>query len=99
VVLRERQCRAMLATLLLSFGVPILLGGDELGRSQQGNINAYYQDNAITWFDWSAVDSDLLGFTKQLVALRRSHPYSAVAASWPELRPPRSAGSPPLARR
>ena len=74
LALRERQSRAMLATLLLSFGVPMLLGGDELGRSQQGNNNAYCQDNAITWFDWSAVDSDLLGFTKALVALRQSHP-------------------------
>ena len=74
LALRERQSRAMLATLLLSFGVPMLLGGDELGRSQQGNNNAYCQDNAITWFDWSAVDSDLLGFTKRLVALRQSHP-------------------------
>jgi isoamylase len=74
VVLRERQSRAMLATLLLSFGVPMLLGGDEMGRTQQGNNNAYCQDNEITWFDWSNQDSDLLGFTKALVDLRRSHP-------------------------
>jgi isoamylase len=74
VALRLRQSRAMLTTLLLSFGVPMLLGGDELGRSQHGNNNAYCQDNEITWFDWSNQDSHLLGFTKQLVALRRSHP-------------------------
>ncbi len=64
----------MLTTLLLSFGVPMLLGGDEFGRTQQGNNNAYCQDNEITWFDWSAVDQDLLAFTRRLVALRRQHP-------------------------
>ena len=51
----------MLTTLMLSFGVPMLLGGDELGRTQQGNNNAYCQDNAINWFDWSNVDEQLLG--------------------------------------
>ncbi len=74
VALRARQRRAMLTTLLLSFGVPLLLGGDELGRSQQGNNNAYCQDNPITWFDWSHVDNDLREFTKRLIALRRAHP-------------------------
>jgi isoamylase len=74
LALRERQSRAMLTTLLLSFGVPMLLGGDEMGRTQQGNNNAYCQDNEITWLDWSGVDSDLLGFTKRLLAFRRSHP-------------------------
>ena len=74
LALRGRQSRAMLTTLLLSFGVPMLLGGDEMGRTQQGNNNAYCQDNEITWFDWSSPDSDLLGFTRALVALRRSHP-------------------------
>ena len=72
--LRARQSRAMLATLLLSFGIPMLLGGDEMGRTQQGNNNAYCQDNEITWFDWSAPDTGLLEFTKQLVALRKAHP-------------------------
>ena len=66
--------RALLATLLLSFGVPMIVGGDELGRTQQGNNNAYCQDNAITWFDWSAVDEDLLAFTRRLIALRLAHP-------------------------
>jgi isoamylase len=74
VALRERQSRAMLTTLLLSFGVPMLLGGDEMGRTQNGNNNAYCQDNEITWLDWSGVDSDLLGFAKRLLAFRRSHP-------------------------
>ncbi len=72
--LRARQKRAFLVTLLLSAGVPLLLGGDELGRTQRGNNNAYCQDNEITWFDWSAVDQDLLRFTKGLIALRRGHP-------------------------
>jgi glycogen operon protein len=72
--LRSRQSRAMLATLLLSFGIPMIVGGDELGRTQHGNNNAYCQDNPITWFDWSAVDEDLLAFTRQLVALRQTHP-------------------------
>ena len=47
----------MLTTLLLSFGVPMLLGGDELGRTQHGNNNAYCQDNEISWFDWSSADA------------------------------------------
>ncbi|HET6985033.1 MAG TPA: glycogen debranching protein GlgX [Kribbella sp.] len=72
--LRARQSRAMLTTLLLSFGVPMLLGGDELGRTQQGNNNAYCQDNAISWFDWSTPDEQLTAFTKKLIALRRAHP-------------------------
>ncbi len=74
LALRARQSRAMLATLLLSFGVPLLLGGDEMGRTQQGNNNAYCQDNEISWFDWSAADTDLLAFTRNLVAFRRAHP-------------------------
>ncbi|MGO9293382.1 MAG: glycogen debranching protein GlgX [Streptosporangiaceae bacterium] len=74
LALRARQSRAMLATLLLSFGVPMLLGGDEMGRSQQGNNNAYCQDNEVSWFDWSAPDTGLLNFTRRLIALRRGHP-------------------------
>jgi isoamylase len=74
LALRARQSRAMLTTLLLSFGIPMLLGGDELGRTQQGNNNAYCQDNEITWFDWSQPDTDLLDFTRRLIALRREHP-------------------------
>jgi isoamylase len=72
--LRARQSRAMLATLLLSFGVPLLLGGDELGRTQNGNNNGYCQDNEITWLDWANADQDLLGFTQQVIAFRRAHP-------------------------
>jgi isoamylase len=72
--LRERQSRAMLTTVLLSFGVPMLLGGDERGRTQQGNNNAYCQDNEITWFDWSSADDELLAYTRRLIAFRREHP-------------------------
>jgi glycogen operon protein len=74
VALRGRQRRALLTTLLLSFGVPLLLGGDEIGRTQQGNNNAYCQDNEITWFDWPAADEDLLAFTRRLIAFRAQHP-------------------------
>ena len=74
LALRKRQSRAMIATQLLSFGVPLLLGGDERGRTQQGNNNAYCQDNEITWFDWSSADAELLAFTRRLVALRKEHP-------------------------
>jgi len=74
LALRAQRSRAMLCTLLLSFGVPMLLGGDELGRTQGGNNNAYCQDNEISWVDWSGADADLLSFVRRLVALRRSHP-------------------------
>jgi isoamylase len=71
--LRAGQSRAMLATLLLSLGVPMLLGGDELGRTQRGNNNAYCQDNEIAWFDWGSVDQDLLTFTREVLDTRRRH--------------------------
>jgi glycogen operon protein len=74
VALRLRQCRVLLATLFLSFGVPLLLGGDELGRTQQGNNNGYCQDNPISWYDWGRTDAELLSFVRQLVTLRREHP-------------------------
>ncbi|MBY5162471.1 glycogen debranching protein GlgX [Salsipaludibacter albus] len=72
--LRQRRARNMLTMLLLSQGVPMLLGGDELGRTQGGNNNAFCQDNETTWFDWAAADDDLVAFTAGLVALRRAHP-------------------------
>jgi glycogen operon protein len=74
LALRGRQQRNMLATILLSQGVPMLLHGDELGRTQGGNNNAYCQDTPISWIDWSAVDEDLLEFTRRAVALRAAHP-------------------------
>jgi glycogen operon protein len=75
VELRERQKRNMLATLLFSQGVPMLLGGDEIGRTQRGNNNAYCQDNELSWFDWDLDDRRraLLDFTRRLIALRRKH--------------------------
>ena len=74
--LRERQTRDFLATLLLSQGVPMLCGGDEIGRTQQGNNNAYCQDNELSWFDWrlDRRRRDLLAFTRRLIELRRQHP-------------------------
>jgi glycogen operon protein len=72
--LRTRQKRNFLVTLLLSQGIPMLLGGDELGRTQGGNNNAYCQDNEVSWFDWSRVDESLLGLTSALVGLRRGNP-------------------------
>ncbi len=74
LALRERQSRAMLSTLLLSFGVPLLVAGDEAGRTQQGNNNAYCQDNDITWVNWSSQDKELLAFTRRLIAFRKEHP-------------------------
>jgi glycogen operon protein len=74
--LRERQKRNFLATLALSQGVPMFLGGDEIGRTQQGNNNAYCQDNEISWFDWSLRDENLLllGWTRRLMEFRSRHP-------------------------
>ena len=74
LALRAQQRRNLLATLLLSQGVPMLLHGDELGRTQQGNNNAYCQDNEISWIDWSNLDEDLVVFTSAVIALRRDHP-------------------------
>jgi len=76
VELRERQKRNILTTLLLSQGVPMICGGDERGRTQRGNNNAYCQDNELSWFDWKLDHSDrkLLAFTQQLIALRQAHP-------------------------
>jgi isoamylase len=72
--LRSRQQRNFLATLFLSQGIPMLLGGDEIGRTQGGNNNAYCQDNETSWFDWEHADRELLDFTARLIALRRDHP-------------------------
>jgi glycogen operon protein len=74
VALRERQRRNMVTTLLLSQGVPMLLGGDEFGRSQGGNNNAYCQDNEISWYDWDEADDDFLRYVQRVVAFRHDHP-------------------------
>ncbi|MFP5271680.1 glycogen debranching protein GlgX [Coleofasciculus sp.] len=74
--LRNRQRRNFLVTLMLSQGVPMLLGGDEIGRTQDGNNNAYCQDSEISWFDWDLPEGNasLLNFTRQLIYFRRQHP-------------------------
>jgi isoamylase len=77
ISLRERQKRNLLATLLLSQGTPMMLAGDELGRTQKGNNNVYGQDNELSWIDWGAVTTDgrrLVEFTRKLIALRRAYP-------------------------
>ena len=74
--LRRRQAKNFIATLMLSQGVPMIVSGDEVLRTQRGNNNAYCQDNAISWFDWRLVDRnpDMLRFTQQLIALRLHQP-------------------------
>ena len=77
VALRERQKRNMLATLLLAQGTPMLLAGDEFGRTQRGNNNAYCQDNEISWVDWQGITPEgaaLAAFTRKLIALRQNFP-------------------------
>jgi glycogen operon protein len=86
--LRSRQSRNLLATLLLSQGVPMLLGGDEIGRTQRGNNNAYCQDNEVSWVDWEKADYDFFLFVSWLMALRREHVvfrqrrFNRKAADW-----------------
>jgi len=72
--LRARQRRNLLATVLISQGCPMILGGDEIGRTQRGNNNAYCQDNEIAWLDWQDVDDSMLRFTRRVIRLRREHP-------------------------
>lgn len=72
--LRNKQKRNLLTTLFLSQGVPMLVAGDEFSRTQDGNNNAYCQDNEISWLDWASKDESLLNFTKQLIQFRKEHP-------------------------
>ncbi|MFN2267399.1 MAG: glycogen debranching protein GlgX [Desulfonatronovibrio sp.] len=72
--LRGRQQRNFLVTLFLSQGVPMLLGGDEISRTQNGNNNAYCQDNEISWYDWANMDQELLDFTRKLIKYYLKHP-------------------------
>ncbi|MET0386840.1 MAG: glycogen debranching protein GlgX [Polyangiales bacterium] len=74
LALRHRQQRNMLATLFLSQGVPMVLAGDECGRTQRGNNNTYCQDNDLSYFDWESIDQDLLEFSRTLIAFYREHP-------------------------
>jgi len=77
---RDRQRRNFLGTLLVSAGVPMILGGDEIARSQGGNNNAYCQDSEISWFDWEQADLELLEFTRELITLRREN--AALRPDW-----------------
>ncbi len=74
---RDAIRRSLMATLLLSQGVPMILGGDEIGRTQQGNNNAYCQDNDISWYDWSHIDEPFLQQVKDLIAFRKAHPLTS----------------------
>lgn len=74
VQLRQQQKRNLLTTLFLSQGVPMLLAGDEISRTQKGNNNAYCQDNEISWLNWKKADKELLEFTQKLIHFRKSHP-------------------------
>ena len=71
---RAQRARNLLATVFLSQGTPMLLAGDEMGRTQRGNNNTYCQDNETSWIDWAAADTDLLSFARRLIALRRDNP-------------------------
>jgi isoamylase len=74
IALRNRQKRNFLTTLMFSQGIPMLLGGDEIGRTQGGNNNAYCQDNDITWYHWDKKDNELLYFVTKLIQFRKAHP-------------------------
>ena len=74
--MRKRQIKNFLLTLLISRGVPMLLGGDEFRRTQGGNNNAYCQDNETSWYDWSCLEQhrEIFRFTRGMIAFRRAHP-------------------------
>ncbi|MBE9463290.1 glycogen debranching protein GlgX [Dyadobacter subterraneus] len=74
ILLRQKQKRNLLTTMFLSQGVPMLMAGDEWGRTQQGNNNAYCQDNEISWLDWQSADPELLAYTKSLIRFCKEHP-------------------------
>jgi glycogen operon protein len=89
--LRARQQRNFITTLLLSQGIPMLVGGDEMGRTQQGNNNAYCQDNEISWFDWESMDRALVEFTRRVIRIRSEHPVFR-RRGWFKGRPLRGKG-------
>jgi isoamylase len=81
---RQRQKRNLLATLLLSAGTPMISGGDEIGRTQQGNNNAYCQDNPINWYDWNLNENQnsFMEFTRSLIQLRKRFPFAQASWQW-----------------
>jgi glycogen operon protein len=89
---RARQQRNLLTTVFVSQGVPMLLHGDELGRTQRGNNNAYCQDNEVSWVDWERADASLTAFVRRLAALRKTHPV--LRRGSPPLGEPRRPGGP-----
>jgi isoamylase len=93
---RNRQAKNMLATLLLSLGTPMLLGGDEMRRTQRGNNNPWCQDNEISWYDWRLVSrhADLHRFCREVIAFRRGHPAFRRPTFYGGSSDPRDAGSP-----
>jgi isoamylase len=93
--LRARQKKNLLATLMLSNGVPMLLAGDEFGRTQRGNNNAYCQDNCMSWIEWENADYDLAAFVIKLISFRREHPvFRTPRFSLPEMGWYRNDGEP-----
>jgi glycogen operon protein len=82
---RARQARNFLATLLLSHGVPMLVAGDEMGRTQHGNNNAFCQDNEMSWLNWAEADQSLFEYTRRLIRLRQQHPAFR-RPTWPAVR-------------
>ncbi|QBQ64663.1 glycogen debranching protein GlgX [Actinobacillus indolicus] len=84
IILKQRKQakKALLTTLLLSGGTPMLLAGDELGHSQQGNNNSYCQDNEISWIDWDSADQELIDYTAKLIAIRKQIPLLSQDTKW-----------------
>jgi isoamylase len=94
--LRQRQKKNFLTTLFLSQGIPMLVAGDEISRTQGGNNNAYCQDNEISWLDWAKADQDLLHFTRKVIQLRSGHPVFC-RQRWFKGKPVGESGLPDIA--
>lgn len=91
IALRQKQKKNFLTTLFLSQGVPMIVAGDEISRSQQGNNNAYCQDNEISWIDWTRADQELLDFARKVIAFRKTHPLFG-QRKWFQGRPIKGSG-------
>ena len=89
--LRKRQKRNLITTLFLSQGVPMLVAGDEIGRTQHGNNNAYCQDNEISWLDWKNADHEFLDYVRRLIHFVKAHPTFG-RKRWFQGRPIKGAG-------